>query len=180
MPGYGVVQQARRPAYFAEPVGAFAMQQQPGYPATQQPPAMHDQIRASAPRRPAAAERRRDARRIALPAHRGRREHDAAPRGRLARVRRETRAGRRSERRCASGPRARAHPRAGTGGGVPASYVSAEAAHAAQYAPYATGSFYDGAPPVAGVIGAHAPGGMVRMERNSRSSAGAAGAAAAA
>ena len=173
VPGYGVVQQAN--PYFAEPVGAFAMQQQPGYPATQQPPAMHDQIHrvgAAPPRPPSGA---------AMPAgspyqHTAGGASTMLPRagdsrgsaGRLARDDAPS-AG-------AQAGRAPAHyPRAGTGGGVPASYVSAEAAHAAQYAPYAPGSFYDGAPPVAGVIGAHAPGGMVRMERNSQGSLGGSG-----
>ena len=150
------------------------MQQQPGYPATQQPPAMHDQIHrvGAAPRGRRAAPRCPP---IALPAHRGRREHDAAPRGRLARVRRETRAGRRSERRCASGPRARALPARRDWRRCPRLLRERGGRTPRSTLPYAPGSFYDGAPPVAGVIGAHAPGGMVRMERNSQGSLGGSG-----
>ena len=176
MPGYGVVQQAN--PYFAEPVGAFAMQQQPGYPATQQPPAMHDQIhrvgaalrgRRAAPRcppdRPTSTPRAARAR--CCPA----RETRAGPPARGTTLRAPVR------KRAA---RPRTYPRAGTGGGVPASYVSVGGGARRAVRSLRARFFYDGAPPVAGVIGAHAPGGMVRMERNSQgASAGAEGAAAA-
>ena len=144
----------------------------PTFCATQQPPAMHDQIHQVGAALAAAEPRRERARRIALPAHR------RAARARCRRARERgagppARAGRRSERRCASGPRARALPARRDWRRCPRLLRErGGGARRAVRSPRPVPSRRRAA--VAGCV-RHAPGGMVRMERNSQGSLGGSG-----